>query len=233
MIVLLIGLIIIVLIILIVLNIHRDPLIWQKDLPDDKNIHDVFIPGTHDSGAYDCIMRPIACCQDLTIQEQLEAGVRMFDIRVDGITNKIVHGPITCFEGVSLTFDQCLNTMTDFLQKYPSEFILMYVTEQRSSGKLKVINESTDITVGEARGRIITIDKPWMSQDVFYVNPIKKWKIFTESREQINSLNIYGLPRLWSFYTNWKLIHWTPTMPQWISTDFITRGICERIVSWN
>ena len=64
---------------------HAD---WMRDLIQGETyLSDLTIPGTHDSGAmYDPPNRHLigtAKAQDMTIPQQLEEGVRSFDIRLD------------------------------------------------------------------------------------------------------------------------------------------------------
>ena len=57
---------------------------WMSRIDDSKKLILMNIPGTHDSAAY-CMNRISFKCaktQDLTIKEQLEIGIRDFDIRI-------------------------------------------------------------------------------------------------------------------------------------------------------
>ena len=71
---------------------------WMPSLNGTLPISQYSIPGTHDSGArFDPALAPgTAKCQDLTIAQQLDAGVRFLDIRCrhidDGFT--IHHGEV-------------------------------------------------------------------------------------------------------------------------------------------
>jgi hypothetical protein len=53
---------------------------WTGRLAGTLQLHQVTMPGTHDSGTFG--MGAYNCCQDMTILEQLYVGVRYFDIRV-------------------------------------------------------------------------------------------------------------------------------------------------------
>ena len=57
----------------------------MENLTDEADIRTILYPGTHDSGTYKLGGSPIdrfAKCQNLSIREQLEAGIRFIDIRV-------------------------------------------------------------------------------------------------------------------------------------------------------
>ena len=86
------------------------------------------IPGAHDSGALHEPWPGTAKCQNLTIAEQLNAGVRFLDIRCRHVKNAflIYHS----FVDQKLTFDNVLTTVVTFLTNNPSETVLMSVQEE-------------------------------------------------------------------------------------------------------
>lgn len=69
---------------------------WMAFLDGNYYLNEINIPGTHDSGTY--LMAPtkkkFSNDQSLTIAQQLNAGVRYFDLRygIDGGTIKLYHG---------------------------------------------------------------------------------------------------------------------------------------------
>ena len=55
---------------------------WMKAVPDDTEVSDLSIPGTHDSCArHGGPIRDLALCQHLNLGEQFERGIRFIDIR--------------------------------------------------------------------------------------------------------------------------------------------------------
>lgn len=144
---------------------------WMASLQDNISLSKISIPGTHDSGAR--IDAPVvsgtAKTQDLSIAEQLNAGVRFLDIRCRHIDNSftIHHGPIY----QNLNFDDVLNACYAFLENNPSETIIMSVKEEHDASNTTRSFESTfdsyiqkspskwDLgtnipTLGEVRGKI-------------------------------------------------------------------------------
>ncbi|MBV8328234.1 phosphatidylinositol-specific phospholipase C [Chryseobacterium sp.] len=103
---------------------------WMSGLQDNISIARISIPGTHDSGArVDApVVSGTAKTQDLSIAEQLNAGVRFLDIRCRHIDNSftIHHGAIY----QNLNFDDVLNACYSFLESHPSETIIMSVKEE-------------------------------------------------------------------------------------------------------
>lgn len=109
---------------------------WMKHLNGDTQIRSISIPGTHESGAR--YGGDIKKNQTLTIEQQLQAGIRFLDIRLrikkDG-TLALYHGPTY----LKATFDEILGDVKKFLIKHPSEFVFMRVKESHPSENKKLI----------------------------------------------------------------------------------------------
>jgi 1-phosphatidylinositol phosphodiesterase len=101
---------------------------WMADLADTTMIAELSIPGTHDSGARFDLTQGLAKTQNLTIAEQLTAGVRYFDIRCRHVGDQflIYHGGVD----QNQTYDEVLATMYAFLDAHPHETILASVKEE-------------------------------------------------------------------------------------------------------
>ena len=117
---------------------------WMAALPDDIPISEVVLPGTHDSASYAPQLAFFSKCQNLTVEEQLEAGFRFLDIRlaVSGDNMKLMHGFTSCKTGMlpfskSLYLDEVLNQCTRFLDEHPTETVLFAVKKEHG-------DESTD-----------------------------------------------------------------------------------------
>ena len=143
---------------------------WMSYVNDDVRLVDMSIPGTHDSGATHSIFDVSGKCQELNIKQQLNVGVRFFDLRLQLKNDdfKIIHGPVD----QRLSFDSVLKDLTSFLSKYDSEFIIISIkqeSENINSSKsfedvlkqkldqyesLINFNNTLPETVKEARGKI-------------------------------------------------------------------------------
>jgi len=95
---------------------------------DGASLSALSIPGTHDSGALYEPFPGLAKCQDLTIADQLAAGVRYFDIRCHHFQDQflIYHGSID----QNQSFDEVLATMFAFLDKHPTETLIVSIKEE-------------------------------------------------------------------------------------------------------
>lgn len=103
----------------------------QRNLP----MSHIYIPATHDSGTSttSAISAPKAKTQDLTIMEQLEHGIRLFDIRVKVRSHFrgdpfliIAHG----IADMEISYADVLNNFKTFLDRHPRESIIMLCNQE-------------------------------------------------------------------------------------------------------
>lgn len=149
---------------------------WMEDLDDDLLITQLSIPGTHDSATdyahchENSAIVPIiedVSCQTHNIPNQMEMGIRFFDIRLDDdleFRHKIYD--------LEQDFSYALDTAQTFLQENPSEFLIFLVKHEHGDASPdafwksiteELSNYPSDLfclnkevyTVGDARGSII------------------------------------------------------------------------------
>ncbi|CAM5227791.1 1-phosphatidylinositol phosphodiesterase OS=Streptomyces microflavus OX=1919 GN=G3I39_03625 PE=4 SV=1 [Streptomyces microflavus] len=102
---------------------------WMGGLPDGTALQRLTIPGTHDSGAR--FGGPWSECQNTTIAQQLESGIRFLDVRC-----RITGGSFAIHHGASfqnMMFGDVLVACWNFLAARPSETVLMRVKQEYSS----------------------------------------------------------------------------------------------------
>lgn len=144
---------------------------WMSNIKDDQLLTKLFIPGTHDSAAYKVLdiawttnKNNFYVCQSMTIEKQLEKGIRYFDLRIkkNGV---LYHGSgRTTYDTTKL-----LNIFKDFLNNHKKEFILLRLkSEDGKSGsstgardKFNAIGFQLDslkgIKVGDVRKRVVML----------------------------------------------------------------------------
>jgi len=125
---------------------------WMSVLADQNSIAAISIPGTHDSGAMIEPVAGTAKCQNLSIADQLNAGVRYLDIRCRHIDNAfaIHHGAIY----QNLNFNDVLNACINFLNSHPSEAIIMSVKEEHTpSNNTRSFEQTFDTYVQQNPGK--------------------------------------------------------------------------------
>ena len=125
---------------------------WMKSLDGGKRISQFSMPGTHNSGARLEPIRGTARCQNLTISQQLNAGVRFLDIRCRHVNDAfdIYHGSIY----QHLNFGDVLRDVLDFLRLNPCETVVMSVKEEHvASGNSRSFEATFDAYVAENSSR--------------------------------------------------------------------------------
>lgn len=106
-------------------------------LSDDVKLSQLNIAGTHDSATAFVAMENTARCQDKTIAQQLEMGVRLLDIRLSkkGEEFYLVHSLADCYSDKEktrrLTFAEVLADCKSFLEKNPQETIILSIKQDR------------------------------------------------------------------------------------------------------
>lgn len=149
---------------------------WMKELDDKYPLPVLSIPGTHNSPTCHTAL-PSVRCQSVGVREQLDNGVRYFDIRLSVDTDDPKMALVHSAFPISLTgtkwFGDMLTTIYEFLDKNPSETLIMSLkregTGKGNDGDLGkyLKHHYVDKTrhrwwtepriprLGEARGRII------------------------------------------------------------------------------
>jgi 1-phosphatidylinositol phosphodiesterase len=86
------------------------------------------IPGAHDAGALYEPWPGTTKCQNLTLTEQLNAGVRFLDVRCRHVNNAFLihHGQVY----QKINFDDVLASVIGFLTNNPGETVIMSVKEE-------------------------------------------------------------------------------------------------------
>lgn len=110
---------------------------WMKEIPNHTLIKDINIPGTHDSGTKYVKKDPKEYqCQRLSIAEQMQIGVRYFDIRCIAKdldhSPEIVHGSIRCLDeyGNDLNLSRLVADAQTFLKNNPSETLIYQIKNE-------------------------------------------------------------------------------------------------------
>ena len=104
---------------------------WLASLHDDTKINELYIPGTHDSGALYSFFGISGKCQSYVIEDQLNMGVRFFDIRLQLRENELM--VVHSFVDQKQSFESVLKTVNEFLVAHPSEFVIMSIKQDADS----------------------------------------------------------------------------------------------------
>ena len=163
---------------------------WLSMVRDETKVCKLTIPGTHDTmtgmGFYQPVLKYIfnttAISQVSTLEEQMNSGLRFFDIRpvvsTDTIAKKkilrLTHG----ISELDITFEWTIDQLQSYLKAHPSEFfivklqfdngfedqkdlytLLSNVLHMSKYQGLFVDNWRPDITVGEMRSKILLLSR--------------------------------------------------------------------------
>jgi 1-phosphatidylinositol phosphodiesterase len=99
---------------------------WMTKLPN-RLLSELTIPGTHDSCCKDAVNTNLQT-QVWSIEHQLEAGIRYFDLRCRHVSNKfkIYHWTFDC----GVTFKEVIASLRLFLLTNPREAIIVRIKEE-------------------------------------------------------------------------------------------------------
>lgn len=156
-----------------------DYLNWMQTLDDNLFLSRLSIPGAHDAATSSCSSNGLsgsAHTQTYTIAQQLEHGVRMFDLRPvwDGSNMMIYHGIVS----TKVKFNDALTTLCNFLDAHPKEFLFVIMRHEddiaSSDDKAKwpaqmknclnakkqyLIDYSPTLTVRDMRGKLLVMSR--------------------------------------------------------------------------
>jgi 1-phosphatidylinositol phosphodiesterase len=98
---------------------------WMSRLPGSTKVCDMFLPGTHNSGAF--FGGDLAQCQGWSMGKQLSSGIRCFDVslRKSGTDLYVQRGLFHQRQN----FDCVADTFECFLQQNPSEVIFVRIDD--------------------------------------------------------------------------------------------------------
>ena len=177
---------------------------WLDLVRDETKVCKLSIPGTHDTmtgmGFYQPLLKYVfnqtAISQVSTLEEQMNSGLRFFDVRpvvsTDTVAKKkilrLTHG----ISELDVTFEWTIDQLQSYLKAHPTEFficklqfdngfedqkdlysLLSDVLHMSKYQGLFFENWRPDITVGEMRGKIL-----WLSRyDLRLLNEIYHYPI--------------------------------------------------------
>jgi len=142
---------------------------WMSYIADNTQFYSLSIPATHDSGTY-TLSSGLAKCQNFNFHDQLDHGIRCFDIRLDG-SLKLCHGSGITYTDLHITFDDVLKTFNSWLEDNPTEAILMMIKAESDEDHMResiksyfsknddrisrIMRGESFPTLGAARGKIV------------------------------------------------------------------------------
>lgn len=122
---------------------------WMLTIPGNTWLHGLSIPGAHDAATSSVSNSSSARCQSKTIKEQLEAGVRAFDIRVPyiGLSKAPTTETVTIYHGIvdtKVLFKDAMDYLVSYVKNNPTETIIVIVNKEKSQGIIPTGNQKLD-----------------------------------------------------------------------------------------
>lgn len=159
-------------------------LAWMEGIDDNTPLGKISIPGTHDTGTY--ALEPInfglSKCQNMDLAQRLDMGIRLFNMRVDGMG--LTHGGIPCNVG----FDKMIDESIQFLDEHPSETLIFALSDEGGGMPKKFMDYITNKgykerfflenrmpKLGEVRGKIVLLRKFVLKGEVEKEDPKGLW----------------------------------------------------------
>lgn len=184
---------------------------WMDDIRDGVRVSEMALPGTHNSPSY---YRPLenVITQVLTIEQQLNYGVRVFDIRIRHTSDRFAlhHGKAY----LGLMFGDFLREVDRFLARNPTETVLFRLREDHSANtnNTRSMEETLKfylaqypsrflktndlgITLGEARGKFILL-----------ANMTEFNKYGLRYGDDFDIQDDYNLSTNWDLYSKWEKV---------------------------
>jgi len=205
---------------------------WMSNIPDDKYLSELTIPGTHNSYArfghesddtFDLFAsaigrianlatKPFAKCQDWTIKKQLEQGIRFFDVRFRPYKHffTVHHGDI---------FQQAyggdvFKDFKNFLKKNPTETVLIsYKDETNGNTRIDPEPGSEDFKTILKSYLYDNRYKPWIYQNHTFIPRLgeARGKMVFIDKEGHGG---WGLPRYkLEVKDDWKSLFYAHSIP--------------------
>ena len=155
-------------------KISYSTLNWMSNIPNNKLILLINIPGAHDTAAN--IMNPLAedlaRTQNRTIPELLKFGIRKLDIRValfDSIEKEdedlhTCHGMFDCYyideynTTRNLTYKHILLDIKNFLEEYPTETVILW-TQSEKGDSFENIKRAVELMEKYVGDILVNFDK--------------------------------------------------------------------------
>ena len=193
---------------------------WMTAIDDDTKIALLTIPGTHDAATSNCAGP--GKCQTLTIPEQLESGVRAFDLRPTMDDNSTLGNIYHSILDTGVSMGDAMECFDRFLSAHPGEGIIVimrYESERQIfSPSISEDNYKTamknflwdnriyqsrkaafnkSMTMEDLRGRILIISRNDLSPVSSFETAYTQW---SHSNSVGEALQIYGTGGLGRIY---------------------------------
>lgn len=185
---------------------------WMADVDGSKRVSELSLPGTHDTMSIRA--GDIWQNQTMTLMQQLDSGIRVFDMRTRHIDNKLRmhHGIIA----QDTYFDDVLNDIDNFLTANPSETVLFRLRSEHTpenntesytqtlnrylaaNGAKRWVPTHSNPTLDDIRGQFVILQE--------FSGTAPDGKAYGLSYGAINKQDDYALSSNWELYGKWTAV---------------------------
>lgn len=164
---------------------------WMGSLTGHRELSLLSIPGTHDCGTKNVENAKKLQCQSLSVEEQMNIGVRYFDIRCAAeskdTTQYIKHSSSFCKNdhGDLLTIDELIKIGKTFLKNHPTEALLFQIKNEGDG--------FNDSRLCNCIGRYISDGSLWAQDRIPCLDEVRGKIVLI--RRFTDKENDYSLPR--------------------------------------
>ncbi|MGL5290818.1 MAG: phosphatidylinositol-specific phospholipase C domain-containing protein [Vibrionaceae bacterium] len=182
---------------------------WMAGIPNDARLSNISIPGTHNS-----LSRhggDVVQTQSLDIKNQLDMGIRYFDARF-----KYRNGELYAYHGIIsqfTTFDEFLHDISRFLDKKPSETVLIRMQNEDGAEEhtMEFHNKFREVVNKYCYNNVIPeTDNPPLSElrgKFLFIDDFSKYgSRIGLDRIDFNIQDSYKLNSNWDLAEKWKKI---------------------------
>lgn len=163
---------------------RNNTLDWMGLLDDGTPLPSITIPGTHDSSAF-TVSWPFVRTQNLDFLQQLDAGIRYFDLRCATRDNvvEMVHGPTY----LGLTLESVFETMYTWLGNHPSEALVVQIKKDQRGRRSKLPMSQAVFSMIASR------PERWRTENTVPLLGMLRGKIQLFRRFEDENLDSFGL----------------------------------------
>jgi len=183
---------------------------WMKNLDSSLTLSKISMPGTHDTMSH--YGGDIVQTQSLSLQEQMDSGIRALDIRCRHINNRfaIHHGSVY----QKANFNDVLKKVESFLNRYESETIVMRVKEEYNpTGNTRSFADTFNWYAGQYPGLFWKYDgnyNPQLSQIRGRIVLLQDFKaeppVGIAWYPPVSVQDDYELKTNWDLYKKWETV---------------------------
>lgn len=180
---------------------------WMARVSGDKRVSELSLPGTHDTMSIKA--GDIWQNQTMTLMEQLDSGVRVFDMRTRHIGNKfrMHHG----FIAQDTYFDDVLKDIDSFLAAHPTETVLFRLrSEYTATDNSRSYTETLDEYLLNHGSRLYTDhdDNPELDdiRGKFVILQEFSGSDYGIPYGDLDIQDDYSLTTNWDLYDKWKSV---------------------------